>query len=271
MIRPRLFFFLNHTLSPKNCQNEAFEKNEMLLASLIELIHLASLIHDDVIDKDLTRRGLPTINCVAGNKIAVAMGDFILSKSLEVAFVGIDFTASLHRLVVLEVVKAISDLACGELLQDDASTFELQYEKLASIARLKTGALFRLPCSLSIIMSGCTDTNAMECAAKMGENIGIAFQILDDNADFFIPSKNNDFPNSRNYMYNMAFSLVKADMLSKKGHGELGAVNIMRTESAQRIVKSEVRRLLEVVVKIGMQLPNNVDLEPFLKTVFDME
>jgi octaprenyl-diphosphate synthase len=147
-------------------------------ASVIELIHTASLVHDDVVDDSNRRRGFFSINALWKNKIAVLIGDFFLSKGMLVCIDNNDF----DLLKIISV--AVRDLVEGELLQLEKSrkldiTEEVYYE----IIRKKTASLIASCCSLAAA-SVKPNTPDIETMRKFGELIGMAFQIKDDLFDY---------------------------------------------------------------------------------------
>lgn len=147
-------------------------------ASLIELLHTATLVHDDVVDDAEKRRNLFSINALWKNKVAVLAGDFLLSKGLSLALASKDYE-------VLEIVsEATQEMAEGELLQiEKARRLDIKEDVYFEIIRKKTATLISSCCA-----AGAASANAdPEIVAKMkqfGEYIGIAFQIKDDIFDF---------------------------------------------------------------------------------------
>ncbi len=147
-------------------------------ASLIELLHTATLVHDDVVDDSNERRGFFSINALWKNKIAVLVGDYLLSKGLLLAVGNKDFR-------LLEIVSdAVKEMSEGELLQiEKTRKLNITEEIYFEIIRQKTASLISSACAV-----GASSSNASEnTVAKMksfGEKIGIAFQIKDDLLDF---------------------------------------------------------------------------------------
>lgn len=147
-------------------------------ASLVELLHTASLVHDDVVDDAFERRGFFSINALWQNKIAVLVGDYLLSQGLLLALKNKEF-----RLleIVSEAVKAMSE---GELLQiEKARRLDITEEVYYEIIRQKTASLIASACSAGAA-SATDDDELIERMRLFGEKIGIAFQIRDDLFDF---------------------------------------------------------------------------------------
>lgn len=147
-------------------------------AILLELIHTATLVHDDVIDEAKTRRGKPTLGAIFDNRIAVLMGDFILSSAL----VGAMQTADLR---IISIISSLGrDLTEGEIRQaETAETHILSEEVYTDIIRQKTAVLFRACAEVAAICSD-RSTQEIEELGLCGEYIGLAFQIRDDIFDY---------------------------------------------------------------------------------------
>jgi octaprenyl-diphosphate synthase len=147
-------------------------------ASLIELLHTATLVHDDVVDDSYERRGFWSINALWKNKIAVLVGDYLLAKGLILALSNKAFR-------VLEIVTtAVKEMSEGELLQlEKARRLDIKEEIYFEIIRQKTASLIASACSAGAA-SATDDEERIEKIRLMGEKIGIAFQIRDDLLDF---------------------------------------------------------------------------------------
>jgi len=147
-------------------------------ASLIELLHTATLVHDDVVDDSSHRRGFFSINALWKNKIAVLVGDYLLSKGLLLSIDNEDF----HLLKI--VSNAVKEMSEGELLQiEKARKLDITEDVYFDIIRQKTASLIASCCSAGVA-SVSEDKELIEKARLMGEKIGIAFQIKDDLFDY---------------------------------------------------------------------------------------
>ncbi len=147
-------------------------------ASMIELLHTATLVHDDVVDDANMRRGFFSINALWKNKIAVLVGDFLLSKGLLLAVKNEDF----HLLKITS--KAVEEMSEGELLQiEKARKLDIVEDVYYDIIRKKTASLIAACCAV-----GCASVNKEKALEEkmwnFGEAIGIAFQIKDDLFDY---------------------------------------------------------------------------------------
>jgi len=147
-------------------------------AALVELLHTATLVHDDVVDESLERRGFFSINALWKNKIAVLVGDYLLSKGLLLSTGAGEFK---HLHILSDAVKQMSE---GELLQiEKARKLNLKEEIYFEIIRSKTASLLSSACSVG----AWSTSNNEQVAEKMklfGEKVGIAFQIKDDLFDY---------------------------------------------------------------------------------------
>ncbi len=170
-MRPMLVF-----LSAK--LNGEISDSTYVAATLIELLHTATLIHDDVVDETYQRRGFFSINALWKSKIAVLVGDFFLSKGLSTALEN-------DQIAVLKVVShAVTEMSEGELLQIEKSrkldiTEAVYYEII-----LKKTATLIAACTSAGALSVEADASKLQAMKSFGENLGIAFQIKDDLFDF---------------------------------------------------------------------------------------
>ena len=147
-------------------------------ASVIELIHTATLVHDDVVDDSNRRRGFFSINALWKNKIAVLVGDFLLSKGMLMCIDNNDF----DLLKIISV--AVREMSEGELLQiEKARKLDITEEVYYEIIRQKTATLIAACCSLGAA-SVKPNTEEVDKMRKFGELIGMAFQIKDDLFDY---------------------------------------------------------------------------------------
>jgi octaprenyl-diphosphate synthase len=167
-----MFVFLTAKLFGK------FEENTYRAASMIELLHTATLVHDDVIDKADFRRGYFSINALWKNKIAVLVGDFLLSRGLLLAVKHEEFE-------LLKIMStAVQDMSEGELLQiEKARKLDITEKVYFDIIRKKTATLIAACCASGANSVG-EDKNTVETMRLFGEKAGIAFQIKDDLFDY---------------------------------------------------------------------------------------
>ena len=147
-------------------------------AALVELLHTATLVHDDVVDNSYERRGFFSINALWKNKIAVLVGDFLLSKGLLLSINNGDFDL---LKIVSEAVKQMSE---GELLQiEKARRLDINEKIYYEVIRQKTASLIASCCACGASSAG-ANAETVEQMRLFGEKVGIAFQIKDDLFDF---------------------------------------------------------------------------------------
>lgn len=170
-IRPMFVF-----LSAKICGQ--MNESTYRAAALIELLHTATLVHDDVVDDSNIRRGFFSVNALWKNKIAVLVGDYLLSRGLMLSTDNNDF----HLLKI--VSNAVREMSEGELLQiEKARKLDIDEKIYFDIIRQKTAVLIASCCSCGAA-SVTNDTEVIERMRQFGEMVGIAFQIKDDLFDY---------------------------------------------------------------------------------------
>lgn len=170
-LRP-MFVFLSAKL------NGTINESTYRAAALVELLHTATLVHDDVVDESLERRGFFSINAIWKNKIAVLVGDYLLSKGLLLSTSNDDFE---HLHILSEAVKQMSE---GELLQIEKSRkLNLEESIYFEIIKNKTASLLSSACAVGAYSTS-KDKTVTEKMKLFGEKAGIAFQIKDDLFDY---------------------------------------------------------------------------------------
>lgn len=170
MFRPTLLLLADAATSPEP------EPRAVSLAAVVELIHLATLVHDDAVDHSVLRRGMPTINALFSHQVAVIMGDYLYSRAV----------IELVRLADLEPLRVLSrvtnEMTVGEMRQmlahDPLAFSEADYDLLI---RAKTASLISGACEVGALGGAPAERDAMR---RFGEGLGMAFQIIDDLLDF---------------------------------------------------------------------------------------
>jgi octaprenyl-diphosphate synthase len=172
-MRPMFVFLVAKMVSKGRVEERTYRG-----ASSIELIHTATLVHDDVVDDSNRRRGFFSINALWKNKIAVLVGDFLLSKGVLLSIDNDDFD-------ILKLISvAVREMSQGELLQiEKARQLDITEEVYFEIIRQKTATLIAACCGIGAA-SVDTKTEEIERMRKFGEIIGIAFQMKDDLFDY---------------------------------------------------------------------------------------
>lgn len=145
----------------------------------LELLHTASLVHDDVVDESAERRGQASVNAIYDNKVSVLVGDYILSTAL----LHVSYT---HRERIIRYLAQLGrTLSDGEILQlSNISNHDISEDVYYNIIKGKTAALFEACASIGALASGASDEE-IEAAARFGQNLGIVFQIRDDIFDYY--------------------------------------------------------------------------------------
>jgi octaprenyl-diphosphate synthase len=151
------------------------------LSAVIEFIHTATLLHDDVIDNANLRRGNPTVHSLWGNEIAILIGDYLYSKAMALALADKDY-------LVMQTVSAVTnEMAKGQVIetlkQRDISISEADYYRIIA---LKTASLFAASCTIGAALGGVSAQHRAQVTA-FGHHLGMAFQMADDMLDFVAP------------------------------------------------------------------------------------
>ena len=170
-IRPILVAIIGKAL---NLEKEKSYK----LAVIIEFIHTATLLHDDVVDLSGKRRGKDTVNKIWGNEASVLVGDFLYSRSFEIM-------VELKDMEIMKILsRATNTIAKGEVLQlMCVDQVETNIDQYLQVIQYKTATLFEALCECTAVLAGC-DNNIRKNLAMYGRNIGLAFQISDDVLDY---------------------------------------------------------------------------------------
>lgn len=170
MFRPTLLLLADAATAPEP------DARSLPLAAVVELIHLATLVHDDAVDHSVLRRGMPTINAVFSHQVAVIMGDYLYSR----AVIELVRLADLEALTVLS--RVTNEMTVGEMRQplahDPLAFSEEDYDLLI---RAKTASLISGACEVGALSGTAAEREAMR---QFGEGLGMAFQIVDDLLDF---------------------------------------------------------------------------------------
>ncbi|CAD6197864.1 unnamed protein product [Caenorhabditis auriculariae] len=161
-------------------------QNQYKIGMIAEMIHTASLVHDDVIDEATARRGNASVNAVWGNKMSVLVGDYILARATQVL-------CSIGRpYVISTMARIIQDLVVGEFLQTTTAPkdegMDRRIEEYIKKTYHKTASLFANSCKSAAILTDENDKKLHSLAFEYGRNLGIAFQLVDDTLDFVATS-----------------------------------------------------------------------------------
>ena len=213
--------------------------NSYRAAAMMELLHIATLIHDDVVDDATLRRGRPSINRVWKNKISVLMGDFILSKAL-INMIGLkDFDA-------LEQISSTAEkLSAGEILQIEKSitrsmTEDVYFEMISQ----KTASLIATSCELGAITTT-KEEKDRQATFSFGENLGMAFQIKDDLFDLLGNENDTGKNNGGDVKRNMATLplIFSKNNMSRSEYRKLK--KLLDVKNKSRSVISQIVQIIE--------------------------
>jgi octaprenyl-diphosphate synthase len=155
-------------------------EDAVVCATVVELVHAAALIHDDSVDRSQLRRGLPTVNELWTDEMAIIMGDYLYAQSMAL------LVDNGHNTAMSIMARVVSEMSCGEALEFqhayDLEVTETQYEDLI---RAKTGSLIGAATEIGAgLNGGARDVARRERYRKFGEKVGVAFQIVDDLFDY---------------------------------------------------------------------------------------
>ncbi|MCG8575643.1 MAG: polyprenyl synthetase family protein [Flavobacteriales bacterium] len=234
-MRPMFVF-----LTAKSIHNKV-EEETYIAASLIELLHTATLVHDDVVDDANERRGFFSVNALWKNKIAVLVGDYLLSQGLLLSV-----NNNQHKLLQI-VSNAVKEMSEGELLQiEKARKLDITKEVYFEIIRQKTASLISSCCAAGAA-SVTDDSETIETYKRFGELVGIAFQIKDDIFDYGSSEKigkptGNDIRERK-----MTLPLIHAlQTASKEVKHEL--INIVKNHNEE---PKKIKKAIQLVIDSG--------------------
>lgn len=156
------------------------DSNAVVMAAAVELLHLATLVHDDVIDDADLRRGAPTLQKMFGKRTAVICGDYLLSASLKLAA----FARNKKDYIDISMPDYVSRICTGELSQHiNNGNYDLSIYRYLKIIAGKTAALFEASFFAGAVLAGC-ENDELRLYKRMGRSLGMLFQLIDDCMDF---------------------------------------------------------------------------------------
>lgn len=172
-VRPALTILSNYAVG-----GDGARYNSIRMATVMEFLHTATLVHDDIIDKADTRRNRPTVNALYGNETAVLMGDWLYMSAFETSLAE-------RSLPILEILTRVTrKMTEGELLQlTTLGSTDISEQQYLDIIQRKTAFLFSACCEVGAILGGASEPEQRALAAY-GMNLGMAFQLTDDLLDF---------------------------------------------------------------------------------------
>ena len=227
------------------------------LASIIELLHTATLVHDDVVDESELRRGTRSVNQVWTNSYSVLMGDFIYSKAF-ILMVKLGIPAVLD-----ELAKATNDIARGEIIQ--LELFEkkqlIELKDLLKVSYLKTGRLFEASAKTGAMLA-CRSAEEIKTFGLLGKALGTAFQIQDDILDYEALKLDTGKPALKDFKegkitFPLYFALQQANTKDKNFiMGQLGQ---------SKILKKDQNKIYQLIQNDKTQKEINALLEKYIK------
>ncbi len=227
------------------------DKSAPKLAAVVELIHAASLLHDDVIDEAQTRRGVKSVNAKEGSKISVMLGDILYSKAFTEL---VDFDKEIAK----TIAASVTSLSKGEMLDVKmAESFNDDEEKYLDMLYLKTATLIEAAARASAVLAG-KDTTSH---AIYGRNLGLSFQIIDDILDITEDSKTlgkpalNDFVEGKCTLpYIYLYKLLNDE--DKEKLKSLHAKELTKEESMWIREKMNQHKTIEKSFELAQRLSN---------------
>ncbi len=246
-------------------------------ASLIELLHTATLVHDDVVDDSNERRGFFSINALWKNKIAVLVGDYLLSRGLLLSVDHGEFD-------VLRIVShSVREMSEGELLQiEKARRLDIQEDVYFEIIRKKTATLIASCCASGAASAGCTPEQ-VETMRQIGENIGIAFQIKDDLFDYesggAIGKPTGIDIKERKMTLPLIYTLANADAKNRskiinivKNHNTETAkveevISMVKAGNGMKYAEEKMREFRDMALEMLKQFPENEYSRSFVELI----
>ena len=201
----------------------------------LELLHTASLVHDDVVDESDERRGQTSVNAIYDNKVAVFVGDYILSTAL----LNVSHTHS--EVIVRYLAQLGRTLSNGEILQlTNISNENISEDVYYSVIQQKTAALFEACAAIGALSSGCSEEH-IQAAKDFGRNLGIVFQIRDDIFDYY--DTNEIGKPTGNDMAEGKLTLPVIYALNSTGNDEM--LKLARKVKKGDITRDEIARLVQ--------------------------
>lgn len=246
----------------------------------VELLHLASLVHDDIIDGTEIRRGQKTAHKEWGTQVAVLIGDYVLSQAMRCVI------NEERRDIPLELSNAADKLIAGEIMElDHSGDMKLSFEMYDKIIDGKTAALINSAAHIGGILAGFDKETSEQCA-QMGSHFGIAFQIVDDLLDYGFGSQNLDkakFTDLSNGLITLPllyyFEGCNADeraemeaLISRASEADVPEqiISKLNTKDAFKKAKACAQEHLEKALEIAQTLPNSNFTDEIVEMISSM-
>jgi octaprenyl-diphosphate synthase len=210
-------------------------------AAIMELLHTATLVHDDVVDDSYQRRGFPSINSIWKNKISVLIGDYLFSKALRSML-------EMHDFAVFDIISRTAErMSQGELLQMERSKdFWMEEEVYFRLISDKTGSLISAACQVGTVAAGGSEED-IAIMGQFGEKVGVAFQIRDDILDLLGVEKKTGKPIANDLRENKV-TLPLLHALKQAEKKEARRVIRMVKRGAR---KKDLQQIIDFIVEYG--------------------
>ena len=269
LFRSRLLYLTGQIFSQ---DDETLNK----LGRVVELVHNATLTHDDVIDNSHTRRGAPSVPNLINNKKSVLLGDYMLARALHELS---DFN---NPKLTQELTLTLKELVEGEWIQyENTDPYDISYKLYETLAIKKTGSLFRW-CFLAPLVAYKDDKELYKLFAEFGEELGIIFQMTDDVIDFNKESKKSYGLDFRNNNINFVLQFVgndfseyhkkflQTDSIEELTDSEKQAIDVSLTK-ANEVIQKKLNRCREILKLLKEKLDqyDQAPLEEF-NTILDL-
>lgn len=258
---------LSRPQDPLPAESNGILPKQRRLAEIVEMIHTASLLHDDVIDNSPTRRSRPSGNIAFGNKMAILAGDFLLGRA-SVAI------ARLRNAEVIELLSTtIANLVEGEFMQlrntavdNTLEASRASFEYYIHKTYLKTASLMSKSCRAAAVLSGARDP-VVEAAYSYGRNLGLCFQIVDDMLDYTVPESDLGKPGNADLKLGLATAPV---LYAWEHYPELGSMIRRKfdepgdVEKARRFVAESngVEKTRQLAIKFANDALKDLEILP---------
>jgi octaprenyl-diphosphate synthase len=237
MFRPTLLLLASEVDGPSG---EVGATKAVEIAASLELIHLATLVHDDAVDHSALRRGMPTVNAMFSHQISVIMGDFLYSTALT-QLVGLGDLEALQ-----ELTRASTEMTLGEMRQLAVTEpLEFTESEYYDLIRSKTASLMRTACELGALAGARKHKKAL---GNYGENLGMAFQITDDLLDYREVKETTGKPSGLDLReHKVTLPLIYAlRELSPKSRSE-----VERVFAAENVSEADIAAVVHIVEESG--------------------